>query len=155
MRYVGLNETFDAKAEATMRERIFVFSFKKEDYMLTHHIPWNVVLTEYEFNIGGYKYILPSGIYLFCGDGEGLYDWLRVDEIMDRQVRIFQMSSDFKNWHIASHKLVDSVVERVYMPQTKSVVPVADTNGQTFVLMSYSDPHREMKSFGFSNPFTV
>ena len=155
MRYVTTDgKTLDARDEENISKNIFTFSFKSCDYMLRYHITWNIVITEYTFKIGNGRIQLPSGVYLFCGDGDGAFDWIGSDEIINRDVYVFQMSSDFRDWKLSPIKLEREQETRIYMPQTTDIIPVADTSNY-FSYMAYSDPMRKYKNIDFLNSFVI
>lgn len=155
MRYLGHEETFDAASQDVIGERIFEYNIKHDDYLFTYHVGWDIVLAEYVFDVGGYRYTLPSGIYIFSGCPSGAHDWIRVDEIIDRDIDIFQAPIDLNSWTIEKQKLMDVTTEKIYMPQTKNPLPVVDSSGKRCIFISYTDVYTRMKDRDFSSMFVL
>jgi hypothetical protein len=126
---------------------VYDYDIKKSDYFLRHRAQWEVTKPEYAIEVGGKRYHLPSGIYLFCGCEYGSTDWVLIDEIINRDIPVFQMDNDFQSWELHQVNLSQnqSVPTELYLPVTKSPLPVSDVSGTRCIIIAYHDMYHKLK----------
>lgn len=160
MKLIGMSdlgtEILDPRLESTVGRRVFDYSIKDEDYLLRHHISWEKVASDYCISVNGYKFHIPSGMYIFCGCVSGNTDWIMIDELINREVEVFLLSLDFDSWALHQPEFqAFEMNEVVYLPSTKSPLPVADMTGSRAIIISSTDVYHKMKDKDFSAMFVI
>ena len=149
MRLVGASdkiETYDTRSSTEVfGKRIFEFDVNKEDYMLRYFSTWEETIGEFIIDVGGYRYMIPSGVYIYCGCESGSTDWVMIDEMINRDISVFQMDTDFGSWDLSEIKLHSMTKQTIYLPSTKNPLPIADVSGTRTIVMAYHDMYHKLK----------
>ena len=158
MRLVGSDlktlGSYDARVyNDVVGKRIYEFDVQKEDYILKPHLIWDEVIGEYKISVGGYKYIVPSGVYLFCGDDNGSTDWILVDEIINRDIMVFQMNMDFGEHRVEPIEFDGMCNVSLFMPKTNTPKPIADLSGKRTIVISNHDMYHKLKDLPYDALF--
>lgn len=158
MRLVGYGKegpgTFDARQEAEVAsKRIFEFDLGSKDYILRFYMMWEKVLGQYIIEVKGKRYIIPSGMYIYCGDINGSVDWILVDEVINRDIMAFQMNTDFGAYGIEPIGLHATCEIPVFLPDTKNPIPIADMSGQSCIIISRHDMYHKTSEFEYDALF--
>ena len=146
MRLVGYNETYSVTDESVIEKPTYEYSYKENDYFLKHHTAWDCAVVEYLISINGYQYMLPSGMYLLVGEIYGDQDWVYIDELIGREIEVFQTDTEFSELSFGKVELLDSVDVEVFYPQCKQIIPIADMTGEKVIMVSKSDHYHNLKN---------
>lgn len=137
----------DSRLASSLNHRYFVFDCDKEDYMLQWSLGWERVTTSaYTMNIGGKKFVIPSGMYILCGCEGGSQDWVLVDEIIDRPIDVFLIGKNFRGWSLSGAVTTEVNERSFFIPMNlKTPFPIIDPTGEKIVVVSQCDMYHKLK----------
>ena len=143
-------DTYDPRhSEEVFGKRIFEFDVSKDDYILKYISNWEETVGEYIIEVGGLRYTIPSGVYIYCGCESGSTDWVLIDEMINRDISVFQMDIDFGSWELSRLELRGMTEQSLFLPSTKNPIPIADITGKKTIVMAYHDMYHKFKDKEF------
>jgi hypothetical protein len=157
MRLLGINdEIVDTTNHDNLGKRVFEFSLQKEDYFANLYLQWDKIEGDiYRLNVGGRSFSVGSGMYIFIGCDYGSGDWVTIDEIIGRDIKLFTVSPCLDKWGFDKQTLQDVYVGSYFFPNTKNPVPIVSACGTRFVMVANSDHYRTIKDQDFYALFIV
>lgn len=152
MRLLGIGETFDATNEESIGHRVFEYDTKANDYMYNFSPVWEICESDYLVQVGNQKYHLPSGAYVLVSYlGCDQIDWIVVDELINMDIEVVQMSNDLNTVSLKPMKLVDVDNTLLYFPQTKNPFPISDISGTRSIVICFKDVYHGLKHLGLQD----
>jgi hypothetical protein len=132
----------------TMDSKIYEFDVKKEDYMLKQFVDWDYITTDiYTLHTDDNRvFYVPSGHYVYVGSEDGIVDWILIDELIDRDVEVFVIHNQFKDWFLKRLYLDNVYATSYYYPVTKNPVPFTDMKGEWMIINSSIDQYHKLKN---------
>jgi hypothetical protein len=157
MKLLGIDdEIVDTSKTENLGKRVFEFSIQKEDYFANMHLQWDRIEGEiYRLDVGGRSFAIGSGMYVFIGCDYGSGDWVTIDEVIGRDIKLFTVSPDLGKWGFDRQILQEVVMGSFFYPSTKNPVPVLSACGTRFIMTSNSDQYRNIKNHDFYALFIV
>ena len=121
----------------------YEFSMEKLDYFYVLKPIWDSFATQnYYFLIAGAKICVPSGLYVMICDEYGDLDWIPVDEIIGRDISLLVINDKFNGWDHVKPELLEAKSDTVYIPSTKSVLPLTDSKNSKMILVCRTDQYK-------------
>lgn len=101
------------------------YSYEKNDYFMNYRIMWNEVSGDmYVYRIGKDIIEIPTTFNIMIGDVYGNVDWIPVEELMNRNLDIVVLDTEFRNVSIQNATYITTKKGSVYWPSTPNVIPM-------------------------------
>lgn len=142
MFFVGDNDVgMDTLCPSTCEKRILLYDHRLEDYFLEYSQAWNTIITPvYTVILGDEIFVIPSSLYVVCGDAGGESDLIIFEEIIGREIGMIVIKNGLRKaeWHIPRVVAIDMSGSTLY-PMVNKFVPILDTTEKSIILTIGSD----------------
>lgn len=160
MKLVGENyNTIDTTKALTKELNVtglhyWEYNFKMQDFHLVRRTKWNVIKgPTYILKIGNHHLEVPATHFIMLGDFDGGIDYIRVNEITNREFEVFSFSSKLEpdSWVLADMRVVGYKEEsKIVFPETTNGV-VVQIGGGMAVILSTIDLYNKSQGLSFSD----
>lgn len=142
MFFVGEDDKgLDTLCPTTCEKKLLVYDHRLEDYFLEYSQAWNTIRTPmYTVILGDSVFVIPSGLFVVCGDAGGESDLIIFEEIIGREIGIIVIKNGFRKaeWHVPRVIAIDMEGSTLY-PMVNKFVPITDTTESAVILTIGSD----------------
>lgn len=143
MKYLSAeNAAIDSRHSDCMKNMLFEFNIDKMDYYLSHKPHWITIdAPVFRMKIGEGVFDIPSGSYVLIGDSNGEIDWIKVDEMIDRDIECVTLDDNMATWNVDVPVLQDYHEDVFYWPMTHHAMPIV-SNGRLLLVSTRDQHHR-------------